>query len=486
MTATPGGRRRLPRSLRTRLIVPLVASSIIVIAITTTLSVLFIRSYIRAQIDNRLVVTASRITGGLVGLPDLRLDATTTQQMAAPENASVAIERNGRIAMVVNTDLPTAEALQRAAVDDGRPHDVPDRPRMLAIRLDLRASHPIFVDKDGTTFRADAMILGFDTSAAIAAQNRLVWIAAGGIVGVSAVISAATVIIVRRSLRPLHRITEQAHAFAAGDRTVRLPVPTDDPDMERLALTVNEAFDVQQQAEARLRAFVADASHELRTPLTTATGWIELYLQGGLADEDRRDQAMRRAMSQLGRMRVLIDELALLARLDRARPLDLDPVDLTTLATEVVEDARVINPERSFSLHAAGPALLLGDAPKLQQVLQNLVGNAVQHTPPGSPVEVTVRAAVSNSGGTGESEGRVHTLLVTDHGPGIPVEDRAHVFTRFWRGDASRARHTGGTGLGLAIVSSIVAAHGGTSEVISQVGRGTTIRVRLPAKGAAD
>ena len=77
---------------------------------------------------------------------------------------------------------------------------------------------------------------------------------------------------------------------------------------------------------------MADASHELRTPLTTATGWIELYLQGGLTDKVRRDHAMERAMTQLGRMRVLIDELALLARLDRARPLDLDPIDLTALA----------------------------------------------------------------------------------------------------------------------------------------------------------
>jgi two-component system, OmpR family, sensor kinase len=149
------------------------------------------------------------------------------------------------------------------------------------------------------------------------------------------------------------------------------------------------------------------------------------------------------------------------------------------LATEVLEDARVINPDRRFSLHAAGPATLIGDGPKLQQVLQNLVGNAVQHTPAGTPVEVTVRPARPDSTGT---EGQAHTLLVTDHGPGIAPVDQEHVFTRFWRGDASRTRHTGGAGLGLAIVSSIVTAHGGTSEVISQVGQGTTIRLRLPAR----
>ena len=466
-------------TLRSRLIVPLVGSSVIVIAVTTTLSVLFIGSYVRDQIDNRLVTTADRITAGLIGLHGLQIDAATTEGMAKPENAAVVIEHAGRVAMAVNTDPETAQALQAAASDDGRPHEVPDRPGMLAIRLDIGPAETTFVDTDGTVVPADALVIGFDTRSAAAAQRRLVLIAAAGVAGALGAITAATVLIVRRSLRPLNEMTEQAHTFASGDRTVRLPVPTDDPDMERLALTVNEAFDVQQEAEARLRAFVADASHELRTPLTTATGWIELYLQGGLADKDRRDQAMQRAMTQLGRMRVLIDELALLARLDRARPLDLDPVDLAALASEVVEDARVINPDRTFTLHAAGPATLLGDAPRLQQVLQNLVGNAVQHTPPGSPIEVTVRPAPTESA---EAGGRMHTLLVTDHGPGIPVEDRAHVFTRFWRGDASRARHTGGAGLGLAIVSSIVAAHGGTSEVISQVGQGTTIRVRLPVQ----
>jgi two-component system OmpR family sensor kinase len=114
--------------------------------------------------------------------------------------------------------------------------------------------------------------------------------------------------------------------------------------MSRLASTLNQALDAQQEAEHRLRSFVADASHELRTPLTIATGWIELDGQGGLTDQDRRDRAMERAQVQLGRMRILIDELALLARLDRERPLTLEDVDLTVLTNEVVDDARLMNP----------------------------------------------------------------------------------------------------------------------------------------------
>ena len=243
-----------------------------------------------------------------------------------------------------------------------------------------------------------------------------------------------------------------------------------------MATTVNQAFDAQQEADDRLRAFVADASHELRTPLTTASGWIELYLQGGLGDADERDHAMHRAQLELGRMRVLIDELAMLARLDAARPLDVGPVDLSVLATEVADDARVVNPDRTFTLLAAGPAPLLGDQRMLQQVLVNLVGNAVQHTPAGTPVEITVAPATVAAAGR-----PAYTVLVTDHGPGIAAADLPHVFERFWRGDASRDRHTGGSGLGLSIVASIVAAHHGTYAVSSRPGGGTTIRVTLPA-----
>ena len=220
---------------------------------------------------------------------------------------------------------------------------------------------------------------------------------------------------------------------------------------------------------------MADASHELRTPLTTASGWIELYFQGGLDDPGQRDHALDRVRIQLGRMRVLIDELALLARLDRVRDLDADPLDLTAMAAEVIDDARVMNPDRPFAFSATGPAMLLGDGPKLQQVLVNLLENAVQHTPAGTPVEVTVIPADP------ARPGSLHAVLVSDHGPGIARKDQPHIFERFWRGDASRHRHTGGSGLGLSIVSSIVAAHGGHSGVTSTPGRGTTVRITLPA-----
>ena len=138
-----------------------------------------------------------------------------------------------------------------------------------------------------------------------------------------------------------------------------------------------------------------------------------------------------------------------------------------------------MNPDRQITFDASGPAPLIGDAPKLQQVVLNLIGNAVQHPPAGTPVEITVLPAGARAGGVANASPR-HTLLVTDHGPGTAPQDQQHVFERFWRSDSSRDRHTGGYGLGLAFVASIVAAHGGASGVTSRVGRGTTIRVSLP------
>ncbi|OLF06415.1 sensor histidine kinase [Actinophytocola xanthii] len=237
-----------------------------------------------------------------------------------------------------------------------------------------------------------------------------------------------------------------------------------------VAKAVRNAFDAQRRAEERLRSFVADASHELRTPLATVHGWIDLYVQGALRDPDELDHAMERMQAEVDRMRVLVEELALLARLDGSRPLHREPVDLVALATEVVDDARVVSADRSITLDGAAAAVVDGDGPRIQQVLRNLVGNAVGHTRPGTPVTVTVTA----------QEGEV-AVEVHDEGDGIAPEHLPHVFERFYRADPSRSRDSGGSsGLGLAIVEAIVAAHGGTAGVTSAPGRGTTVRVTFP------
>ncbi|GAA3836955.1 sensor histidine kinase [Amycolatopsis tucumanensis] len=242
-----------------------------------------------------------------------------------------------------------------------------------------------------------------------------------------------------------------------------------------LSARLQKAYDAQQRAQDRLRSFVADASHELRTPLTTMHGWIDLYVQGGLRDRDELDHAMARMQAEVGRMRLLVDELALLARLDAAQPLNRAPVDVVELAAEVVDDARIVSTDRKITLEGAAEAVVDGDGPRIQQVLRNLVGNAVQHTRPGTPVTVTV-----------SSRERDVLIAVRDEGDGIAPEHLQHVFERFYRADPSRSRDGGGSsGLGLAIVEGIVTAHGGTVDVTSAPRQGTTVRVTFPVDSPA-
>ena len=176
---------------------------------------------------------------------------------------------------------------------------------------------------------------------------------------------------------------------------------------------------------------------------------MELYQQGNL-DAAATANAMHHVEAEVGRMRLLVDELGLLARLDAGRPIEHDTLDLTALARSVVEDAQIVYPDRSITLDTPQPVTATGDTARVQQVFRNLVGNAVQHTPTSASVRVSLRT----TGGSAE-------FAVADDGPGIPAADLPRIFERFWRAEASRSRLYGGSGLGLAIVDAIVQAHHG-------------------------
>ncbi|WP_405983998.1 MMPL family transporter [Streptomyces sp. NBC_00872] len=290
-----------------------------------------------------------------------------------------------------------------------------------------------------------------------------------------AVARAVALLILRIGLRSLRRMADTADDIASGARDERLPVHGAHTETDRLAVAVNNAFDAQARAETQIRDFAADASHELRTPLATISGWLDLYNQGGLSAPADLDRALERVDGEVGRMRLLVEELSLLARLDAGRPLNSRPVDLRRPASAVVQDAQVVAPDRVIDLNAPVPASVHGDQPRLQQVLNNLLGNAIQHTPSGTTIGVTVEPTATHV-----------RIRVTDHGPGIPAGDLARVFDRFWRADAGRGRAHGGSGLGLAIVQAIVRAHHGTVHVSSAPGTGTTVTVTLPTQGGRD
>jgi two-component system, OmpR family, sensor kinase len=293
--------------------------------------------------------------------------------------------------------------------------------------------------------------------------------------------------LVRASLAPLARIEATAAAIASGDLSRRIDLPAGNTEVGRLAealdvmlSSIEAAYLARADGEARalrsqerMRRFTADASHELRTPLTSVRGLAEYGLQqGGAASREELLRLMGLIAGESGRMSRLVDDLLLLARFDAGRPLDRRPVDLASLAAEAVQRARIMAPGRPVMLEAAEPVIVDGDEGRLTQVIDNLIGNAIQHTPPGSPVTV----AVTVSAGHAE-------LTVADHGPGMTAEQASRVFERFYRTDGARTRASGGAGLGLAIASSLAAAHGGEITVESAPGEGAAFCLRLPPAG---
>jgi two-component system OmpR family sensor kinase len=178
---------------------------------------------------------------------------------------------------------------------------------------------------------------------------------------------------------------------------------------------------------------------------------------------------MRRIEDESKRMGVLVEDLLTLARLDEAPQLSRAPVDLTVLARDAVEDAHAIAPDRSIALDAGDPAVVSGDSHRLRQVLANLLRNALVHTPPGTPIQVSVA-----------QDEQAVTVSVRDHGPGLPDGAPERLFDRFWRAEGGRERGKAGAGLGLSIVGTVVDAHGGGVSAENAEGGGALFTVVLP------
>ena len=282
--------------------------------------------------------------------------------------------------------------------------------------------------------------------------------------------------LIRRGLRPVDRMIDTASAIAAGDMSRRVPDAEPDTELGRLGGALNEmlhqiegALRARAASEERLRRFVADAAHELRTPLTSLRGYAELYRQGALPDDASVANAMAQIEAEGGRMARLVEDLLLLARLDQQRGLELEAVDIGAVAKDAIAAFRAAQPGWPVTQEIERSLVVRGDRLRLRQVLDNLLANVRMHTPANTPVEISVRR-----------EGDRVAVRVADRGPGVALEDREHIFDRFWRGGSPRLRSHGGTGLGLAIVASLVQAHEGTIEVESEPGEGATFTIRLP------
>ena len=320
----------------------------------------------------------------------------------------------------------------------------------------------------------DRVVVALPTSDVTNSLDRLVLIELLGAVGLLLVLSAGAGLVLRRGLSPLEHMADTAKEIAGGDLAQRVQVGAHGTEVEQLATAFNTMLDEIQRAfaqrdatEERLRQFLADASHELRTPLTSIQGFAELFRLG---TENRRMSTatiMRRIEEESARMRGLVEDLLLLARLDQVRPAERAPVDMSVLAADACSDAIAADPGRTVTLAAPQPVVVLGDAAHLRQALANLVTNALRHTPAGTAIEVSA----------GLREGYA-LVEVRDHGPGLDEEALDHAFDRFWQKDPSRAGT--GAGLGLAIVAAVAAEHSGGVTATNAPGGGALFSTRLP------
>jgi len=294
-------------------------------------------------------------------------------------------------------------------------------------------------------------------------------------IGIGATLLVAGLIVIfvtRVGLRPLREMGHTARRIADGDLTQRVAEDQAMDEVAEMAKSFNYMAERLQTAWQAQRQFAADASHELRTPLTSIAGYIDVLNKGAKDEPATLSRVLGSMRSEVDRMTRLVRDLVSLARLDAGDELRLERLDLTRLVEDVYEQAKALAPNREINLRANDSAWVDVDVDRMRQVLLNLADNAVKYTPPEAHINFAVRCWDSTA-----------QVSVADNGPGIPDEDRAHLFDRFYRAEQSRTRQKGGAGLGLAIAKKIVDAHRGSISVSAPPEGGTVFSIRLPLAG---
>jgi heavy metal sensor kinase len=304
----------------------------------------------------------------------------------------------------------------------------------------------------------------------LAAMRRLaLWLTAAGatvlLLGLAGGWWVAT-----RAIRPINAISATAVRIADGDLSQRISAADTESELGRLAGVLNSTFARLEAAFDQQARFTSDASHELRTPVSVILTQTQTALSRERSSAEYRE-ALEACQRAARRMKGLTESLLELARLDAGQePIKKTQFDLQGVARDCVELLRPLAAERGIQIHCDVPPMeCLGNAERIGQVVTNLLTNAIHFNREQGEVRLSARA-----------ENGAVLLTVADTGQGIPAEDIPHLFERFYRVDKSRSRIQGRNGLGLAICKAIVDAHGGSIDVSSQAGVGSTFTVTLP------
>jgi two-component system OmpR family sensor kinase len=485
-------------TLRRRLVVAMVLVVAVGLVAVDLITLASLRSFLIGRVDSQLSATTQQVADLMIraevhGHP---LTVGELQSRVSPDVYVEILGRNGRPVLVrpSGSKLPADPA--------------PRLPRPLPVTAlsrsaDLDSSTPVYrpdasaitvgsvVDRSGrgrstrgpdyrllaTSLSGRTLVVATRLDTVSGTLASLTAIEIGLTVGLLALLMVLITVIVRRGLRPLEDMSREADAIAEGDLTRRVHPDDGTTEISRLGRALNgmlseieTAFDQRAGSEERLRSFLADASHELRTPLTSIQGYAELLRKDALPDAASRDRALARIEQEAARMGRLVGDLAVLAREGEGPTPEATRIDLGAVVADVVSDARTIDPTRTIGLDLAGPVPVLGDRGRMEQLVHNLVGNALAHTPAGTPVEVRV-------GTSSDRDGDRAVLVVRDHGPGLTPEEADRVFDRFYRASTSR---DGGSGLGLFIVATLARAFGGRASIESVPGEGSAFTVVLP------
>lgn len=274
-----------------------------------------------------------------------------------------------------------------------------------------------------------------------------------------------------RALKPVDLITRSAKKITAENLSHRLEVVNPNDEIGRLAETFNHTLARLENSFRRTRQFSADVSHELRTPLTILRGETEVGIKWVKEPEEFRE-LLQSNLDEIKRMSDIIEYLLELSRAEEGGlKLELLEIDLQSILDELVHQRTILAREKELqiNLKITGQVFVMGDWMRLRQVFANLIDNAIKYTPPGGAITVSL----------GKDNGKARVEVI-DTGIGIPAEDIPYIFDRFYRVDKARNRADGGSGLGLSLVRSFTEAHGGTIEVVSRVGSGSTFIVILP------
>lgn len=462
-------------SLRRRTIVAVVALVALLLVVLAVVVDLALGARLRGQIEERLRDRAAA-TASLVGIVD---DADLAERLS-DQGLAVRIDSAGGGSVVAG---PSPEQLREAPGGPGGPGAGAPGERSAptpspSSGVDVVASEVSGDDQlvtlrstlsDGSTLTLTASAVGVGET-----LGQVRWIMAVASVGVLVLAAGAVTLVVRRSLRPLDRVSEVARAIGSGERERRLHPTRTDTEIGRVATALDDMLDdvvgaesAAREAEQRLRAFLSDAAHELRTPVAGIRAAADTLVRADL-DGPEREMLAAHVAREATRASRLVDDLLTMARVDRGLELQRVDADLRTLVDAEARRAPLVHPSVRLRTSVPDrPVPARVDVDRVAQVLANLIENAARATNGTGEIDLDLNV-----------DGARALIAVTDDGPGIPAADRERIFDRLVRLDAARAS-AAGVGLGLPIARGIARAHGGDVRCVASTS-GARFEVELP------